>query len=454
MDQEKAKRKKRVYHILMIVNVILIVALVAYYGYRLVYYYRLEHQPAEEVKLLSDKIIKDHEIVTSGSGLYQDENQEMYYFRGEEVGNYLSYSGQLWRIMKIEEDGSIVLILDQVLSAITYGDENLYETSAMRSYLNTSDTAYSGLVASMLNEPDTYLTMTKICLDEIVNIGNITCEKTMEDQVGLLNLSDYELSGGKNGYLNTGISYYTTTTDADGGLYYIYSQGGATVSNDFMEHNYGVRPTITLKPNLDYISGTGTMDDPYRIERTSQQLSIGSYVQYSGETFRIICKTENSYLLALTHLLTDEAGTTELFTYHTRSNAFEPNRYGSVAYTLNHNWVANIDPTLLVEGPWYTGDYSLNGSTDYRNIYTDSVTASVGLLNVGDFYSLDIPNTWLMTRLEDEEMVYTVDEDQKYYLDFISNEHGVRPAIYLTDQIQVLSGTGIDTDPYVVGGKE
>ena len=59
-----------------------------------------------------------------------------------------------------------------------------------------------------------------------------------------------------------------------------------------------------------------------------------------------------------------------------------------------------------------------------------------------------------MTRLEDEEMVYTVDEDQKYYLDFISNEHGVRPAIYLTDQIQVLSGTGIDTDPYVVGGKE
>ena len=178
MDQEKAKRKKRVYHILMIVNVILIVALVAYYGYRLVYYYRLEHQPAEEVKLLSDKIIKDHEIVTSGSGLYQDENQEMYYFRGEEVGNYLSYSGQLWRIMKIEEDGSIVLILDQVLSAITYGDENLYETSAMRSYLNTSDTAYSGLVASMLNEPDTYLTMTKICLDEIGNIGNITCEKT------------------------------------------------------------------------------------------------------------------------------------------------------------------------------------------------------------------------------------------------------------------------------------
>ena len=193
MDQEKAKRKKRVYHILMIVNVILIVALVAYYGYRLVYYYRLEHQPAEEVKLLSDKIIKDHEIVTSGSGLYQDENQEMYYFRGEEVSNYLSYSGQLWRIMKIEEDGSIVLILDQVLSAITYGDENLYETSAMRSYLNTSDTAYSGLVASMLNEPDTYLTTTKICLDEIGNIGNITCEKIVEDQVGLLNLSDYEL---------------------------------------------------------------------------------------------------------------------------------------------------------------------------------------------------------------------------------------------------------------------
>ena len=58
-----------------------------------------------------------------------------------------------------------------------------------------------------------------------------------------------------------------------------------------------------------------------------------------------------------------------------------------------------------------------------------------------------------MTSLnEDDDMIYTVQEGSKYYSDVIDGTHGIRPAIYITSQIQVVSGTGTVNDPYVIGG--
>ena len=53
---------------------------------------------------------------------------------------------------------------------------------------------------------------------------------------------------------------------------------------------------------------------------------------------------------------------------------------------------------------------------------------------------------------EDDDMVYSVDQNGKYFSDMIDSEHGIRPAIYITNQIQIVSGTGVLSDPYVIGG--
>ena len=457
MKDKRVRNKKIIYNSIIIFNILFIVVLIAYYGYRLVYYYQLEHQPAKEIKYLSEKITSQNELVNEGDGLYFDEDEEMFYFKGNVTNNYLSYSNQLWRIMKINKDGSIVLILDDPITAMTYGTTNEYQTSFVRNYLNQIESEiYTGIFERVLIQPEIYLTNTSICTDTITNIGDIHCnQKANENLIGLLNLSDYDLSGGKNGYLNSNISYYTATKGNNNQLYYVHAKGGVTLTSDFSEHNYGIRPAITLKSEIDYLSGDGSESNPYVIEPSSdtKTIQVGNYVSYSGYTWKVISKDTNTYKLATTSLLTDTTGQAYTRNYSSRTNIFTPTSYGSLAYYLNRTWYRTLDTSLIVDGTWYIGNYQQNGVTNYQNIYTDSVTAKVGLLSVGEFYSLEVPNTWLMTSLnEDDDMIYTVQEGSKYYSDVIDGTHGIRPAIYITSQIQVVSGTGTVNDPYVIGG--
>ena len=183
-------------------------------------------------------------------------------------------------------------------------------------------------------------------------------------------------------------------------------------------------------------------------------IHIGNYVSYSGYTWKVISKDDQTYKLATSSLLTDKTGQVYMRNYATKNNLYQVKTYGSLAYYLNTNWYRTlIDKSLIVDGTWYTGNYQINGVTDYKNIYTDSISAKVGLLHVGELYSLELPNTWLMTTVnEDDDMVYSVDQNGKYFSDMIDSEHGIRPAIYITNQIQIVSGTGVLSDPYVIGG--
>lgn len=458
MKNKRVRNKKIFYNVVIIFNILLIVGLILYYGYRLVYFYQLEHQKPKTIKYVHEKIKASNELVSEGDGLYLDDKNQVFYFKGKVLNNYLYYSGKMWRVIKINQDGSMVLILNDVISALTYGSSSKYQDSSLRGYLNTiTNQSFTGIFEQTLNDKNQYLKKTSICIDQISNIEDITCDKKVTlDFVGLLNLSDYQLSGGKNGYLNHHISYYTATTDNHDRLYYVHSKGGVTLTDDYKEHNYGVRPTITLKKNISYISGDGTETNPYIIEPKEEKtmIYIGNYVSYSGYTWKVISKDDQTYKLATSSLLTDKTGQVYMRNYATKNNLYQVKTYGSLAYYLNTNWYRTlIDKSLIVEGTWYTGNYQINGVTDYKNIYTDSISAKVGLLHVGELYSLELPNTWLMTTVnEDDDMVYSVDQNGKYFSDMIDSEHGIRPAIYITNQIQIVSGTGVLSDPYVIGG--
>lgn len=457
MKNKKGNKKKIFYNSVIIFNILLIVGLIAYYGYRLVYYYKLEHQPPKELKYLSEKITSGNQLVNEGDGLYLDEDSKTFYFKGVNVNNYLYYSGNMWRIIKVNKDGSMVLILNQPITSITYGTNSQYQTSSVHSYLNKIENQpYTGLFEQVLNHPDSYLKKTAICTDVIANVEDITCEKTNnQDLVGILNLSDYELSGGKNGYLNNGVSYYTATRDNYDRIYYVHSKGGVSLADDYSEHNYGVRPTITLKSKINYLSGDGSENNPYIIEEKEQipTIQVGNYVNYSGYTWKVISKNDSTYKLATTTLLTDANGQVYTRSYGNRTSEYNPKTYGSLAYYLNRTWYRTLDSSLIVDGVWNIGNYQVEGITDYKNIYTNTVTAKVGLLSVGEMYSLELPNTWLLTSLNEEDgMVYTVQEGNKYFSDIIDSEYGIRPAIYITNQVKIISGSGVLSDPYVIGG--
>ena len=61
---------------------------------------------------LTDKIKSDNPVVTDKDGLYQvDENLV---FRGENVNNYVSFAGKKWRIIRINNDGTLRLLQDDI----------------------------------------------------------------------------------------------------------------------------------------------------------------------------------------------------------------------------------------------------------------------------------------------------------------------------------------------------
>ena len=61
-----------------------------------------------EFETYNTKILKDvllENVVTNGNGLYNIYSN--YYFRGDNVNNYIIFDGILWRITKVNNDGTI-----------------------------------------------------------------------------------------------------------------------------------------------------------------------------------------------------------------------------------------------------------------------------------------------------------------------------------------------------------
>ena len=77
------EKKKIFYRVIFIVNILFILFLIGYYGYRLIHYYQLEHKKESELVTLNDYLTQPRNIVVEGDGLYQDEKE--YYYAGKNV---------------------------------------------------------------------------------------------------------------------------------------------------------------------------------------------------------------------------------------------------------------------------------------------------------------------------------------------------------------------------------
>ena len=91
-----------------IFSILFILGCIAFYGYRLLHYYKIYSKDSdwEEVEQtpLSKKIITNSYINNDLSSL---DNGYVYNYKSDK--NYVKYSGNLWRIETIESDGKIRL---------------------------------------------------------------------------------------------------------------------------------------------------------------------------------------------------------------------------------------------------------------------------------------------------------------------------------------------------------
>lgn len=241
---------------------------------------------------LSDKITDSNNIVSTGAGLYQQDNR--YIYRGELVDNYVTFSGQLWRIISIDFEGNVKLFQTEDIGNKVW--DNRYNTDAGRSSgINDFEgiepsrlkTAILGAynnekiimpIAKKIIVPREYC-VGKRTLDDSSNDGSTECEVHSELMgASTVTVSDYLAASldencvsinskecANYNYmakLSTEIWSITAVADTTNKAYYISS----TVRNELTSYSKRVKLVVTINGNIAYNSGTGSQSDPYIIE--------------------------------------------------------------------------------------------------------------------------------------------------------------------------------------------
>ncbi len=444
---KKKKGKLKIQNIIICLNIVILLAITCFYAYRLIHFYRIENPKTTKKLNLIETITLKKNITTIEDGLYKEDDG--YIFKGNKVNNYLKYSGYLFRIVSIDKDNNIKLITDESLTNLVWGIDD-YKTSYVKNWLNNTS---NGVFYKSLNNPDNYLVDTNFCIDTL-DSNDIKCKEIQNDSVGLLSLIEYKNAGGSKSYLNKNNYWWLSNTSSEG-VWFVYNDGKLNdVSSLGKEYySYGVRPVITIKGDIDLISGEGTLEKPYVIEQESSNLlkdkNIGSYVNYSNNNWRIIEKNDSYIRLALDGVIKQNDEDYER-SFSNNSNVYSIN--SAIGYYLNNNFYETLDHTNMVTGTIYTNRYDSTVDFDYSKIFDNKIEAKVGMMQVGDLFINDYSDYFLVSRTSTYiGTIYKVEKDNNLYADLPSNKAKIRPTIFLDLSSQVKSGNGEKENPYIIG---
>jgi len=240
-----------------------------------------------EVKDGSVTVFKEVSLENEGLIKNNDDHGVSYFFRGKVENNYVSFADLTWRIVKINGDGSIKLVLNNIIDEISsyYNEDFSYENSTiltkLESWYNLNLINYSDIIANYkfcndtLVEDDSgiYASYNRISVNYIPN--NICLGNKYSAKIGLLTADEVALAGAtdvnnQSFYLyNSEITtdYYTMTSGKNvNGVYYPYivTKEGALSVNTQGTLLRGVRPVINIVKNVT-VEGNGTIENPYKI---------------------------------------------------------------------------------------------------------------------------------------------------------------------------------------------
>lgn len=253
--------------------------------------------------MLDSRIIKESEEITSGLYKTIDDYGETWYFKGEQNYNYISFANHVWRVVRINGNNTIRLILNDVLENKTvfnnvntndlgYMYGNTINDNGIIQY-NTNNSTVKEFVDKFYENNlkenfDKFLADTLFC-GEKVDLENIT-DLTLKCDEGVIeNKNRYtskldETNSVNNININNDLTYPIALLSRKEILlaeYRVEDENIVSYLNDLeLDENWWsmtstkteydkelyVRPVINLKSNVLIKSGNGTIDIPYKIE--------------------------------------------------------------------------------------------------------------------------------------------------------------------------------------------
>lgn len=439
--RRKKRRKLSIQKIFNLISAMFILACSIFYGSRFITLY-LDNNKSEDIKVLADNIKDNNSKNNNFKNISGD-----YYFQGNDVNNYLKYSNLRWRIIKVNTNDTVTLVLDNSITSLAANSKS-YNNSYINMWLNKSNKDYTGILEHNLNKPNDYLTYTNTCKDIIDNTKNITCKEYIEDTlITVPSLSDYVNTGGQKGFMNNKEYYYLVNTNKEGKLWYIDENGISNTSNG--SDILGVKPVITIKNNIKLISGNGSKDNPYIIEE--EKGLFGSYVKLGNDIWRIYNIEQNSIKLSLDSYLTIKNNDVR-YKYSTTNYYHNDTKQGNLAYYLKNTYLPTLDyKNIINEVKYSNGIYSNNTNFDYIKVLNTKVNTKVAILSIGDII-INPTNTnyYISTGIsEDSNQMYVFQNNFKVITRNATTNLKIVPVISI-DKNLIIGGDGTLDNPLEV----
>jgi len=236
-----------------------------------------------------DTIKSNNKLSSFGEGYYEMNNELVY--RGQNPNNYIEFADKLWRIVKVNNKGQFIIILNDFEEDYydVWDDRYNTETDSQKGNNNYSVSRVLYSLNNIYNEKyskySSQLSKFDLCTgkrstNESDKSGLVDCSNILEGQtIGLLPLYDYMNASLDNlcttssssecqnyNYLVNEEDKWWTSTGSSENTYDVYfiNYSGKIVNEDAnIRANY--RYILALKDSILYKSGTGTKSDPYII---------------------------------------------------------------------------------------------------------------------------------------------------------------------------------------------
>ena len=382
----KRKLKTKAFQILFCgISFLFILGCLIYYGSRFIKYYRIYNPKVEEGDgsvLLARDISGKSEIVYEGDGLYSSSGN--YIYKGNVKDNYLKYNNLLWRIVKINVDNTIEVVLDDYIAIMPWNKSvTSFKESDIYKYLNSD----------FLNNIDKDLLVpTTFCENQIDDLSKIACDKVNNDSyVRLLDVTGFLNSvKDKKTYLTNNEEIFWLTDNSEEKVWHT---NGFNVSQSVANTFYEVRPVIKFKNTVTYSSGNGTKDNPY-VVGNDNKLKLGSVVLLGEDKWIVYDLSKDVKLMRAAVLETKQS-------YDKTKNNYDPTSDNSLAKYLNTTYLESLSyKNMLINTSWNIGSYK----DSYGDIKKDTVEAKVGIPNLLDIKLPSSVNGYYTSTYNDEYM--------------------------------------------------
>jgi len=404
---------------------------------------------------------------------------------GQCSNNYVWYSGKLWRVvLKNNQTGAVKMITDNPVTAIYYNPEGNrnFANSYVDQWLNQE-------FLPTLHDSQNYLITDSVWNSTGYSSGypKRPAETSITRRtVGLLNAYEYYVtynqSGGRankeTNYLNKGLYWWLLTLYGTSKRVSAVKDDGDLNSYDTL-YNYGIRPVVNLKSNVQIVSGDGTISNPFRLKGDKQKVTngitllstrySGDYINVNKELYRIV-GIENG----LTKIVSvDKPVALKSVKFHS-SNTISNFASAEIKTNLENYYKGLADSTRELIEPntvWYLGvmgsgksykqticktaDANVSMSMCER-IETKTV-ASIALPRAGEMFTSFITRKnkesfWTLTPYASSQPLYMYIDGQVGW-NYATNTFGVRPSMYLKSNVVIASsnmGDGTYEHPYEV----